>query len=446
MQNNSINPPESNINLEASILSAMMIGDESAVAVLSEMKREYFFDGKNRKIFDIMYKLYRESKKIDLAIIVAELTSEDTDLILLINQISDINYSSTNAFEYYKKLKDIYSKKKLFTELNKISLSLKDTSITDIQTKLSELITINEIFKGNETLNIDQIIYNNIEEKAKESRSLHKKVYSQYQNIDQLMDFKRGEVYTLAGRPGQGKTSFAVSMLWNMAKCSEKYKCVYFTNETSKRQTIEKILQFRTGYSDKELQNLNLNEYQEKSTNLYDYVKNENIFLKITDSAFNVRKITNKIKVLHDLNGLDFVVIDLLNKLKLDRTMQKTYEIEDIYIEFGKIAIACNIPILIVAQLRRSASNQDHVTGDENDKPEPRPLLTDLKNSGAIEESSAGVFMLWRPHFKNKDHLEHNIAKVALGKGRYCGEGTFEYYFNNKTTHFTQKTDEFMGF
>ncbi len=429
------------INFEAGLLSSIMVGDAIGKELILEVNEDFFYHRQNKELFLVIYDLYESGKEIDFITIMNKAKDHQKQYF---NKVSDVVMSSANGKYYLGEVRDLYLKRYIREQLLNLSNNITKTSLVDLKIQLSNLSRIEDQSNPNQTLLINKVIEENIEQKYAEESKGFKKIYSGFGKVDKKMDFKRGEITTIGGRTGQGKTSLVLSMIWQMVK--NNYSCFYFTNETKKRQAVEKLLSFENRLSDSDLQNLSTAEYVEASQKLYEKVVDNDVFFKLRDRAFEIREIVSEIRINNDKHKLDVVVIDLVNKIRYDSKLPKTYEIEQIYIELGKVAVECDIHIIVIAQINRGVSNNvTHKNNDESEEnihKEPRPKLKDLKSSGAIEESSANVWLLYRPFFRYPEHEDNSKAIVDMAKGRYTGEALFYFYFNKVTTQFTELSFE----
>ena len=233
---------------------------------------------------------------------------------------------------------------------------------------------------------------------------------------------KPGEYVVLAGRPGMGKSSFATQLALNCARRGKRV--AFFSPEVSTEQVVHKILAMLSGLSAQSIRmrRVGLNDLRERIETLakvplfvYDDGRQTPVTIRATSLSMQSGE------------GLDLVVVDYLQLLKSDNKQVRGYdEITAISAEMKRLAKELKVPVLVVSQLNRESE-------DRNDK---RPVLSDLRGSGAIEQDADTVIFLYRERYYRKD--ADNAAEIILAKQREGPTGTAYAVFDPETTMFKE--------
>lgn len=250
-----------------------------------------------------------------------------------------------------------------------------------------------------------------------------------FSNIDALTGgHSRGDVWVVAGRPSMGKTSYAFnSMLNTSVPVENSVKSLIFSLEMSKQTVMDRFLSIDSGV---DLADLRLGSMkQEDVDNLgktFHNLKDNNIYI---DANFHTDPLymMGIINRYHKTVGIDVVYIDYL-QLLIERDEMATHEIGRVCRAMKKIAQDLNIAVCLISQLNRSVESR-------NDK---RPLLSDLRQSGNIEEDADVVAFLYRDDVYYKDSHSKDVTEFIVRKNRNGPIGTVQLKFDKKTTKLTE--------
>ena len=229
-----------------------------------------------------------------------------------------------------------------------------------------------------------------------------------------------GDLIVIAGRPGMGKTAFALSYMLELAK--NKSKGIFFSLEMSEGQLMERIISQMSNVSmikfmNKEGWESITKEEHNRITNACEEIKKEySPYIDIISGNFSTTDIYN---VVEDKKP-DYIMIDYLQILKsADRTADRIREITNISIELKRIAMKFDIPVIALSQLSRAVEQRAN----------RRPMLSDLRESGQIEQDSSIVLMLYRDEYYNEGTEAKGEIEVAISKNRNGMLGTILFNF-----------------
>ncbi|MCB0155242.1 MAG: replicative DNA helicase [Anaerolineae bacterium] len=246
-------------------------------------------------------------------------------------------------------------------------------------------------------------------------------------DLDKLLGgLQRSDMLVMAGRPGMGKTSLALSVALQSARRWQK-RVAIFSLEMSDEQLVQRLVSAETGIDS---QRLRLGDIKEdewptfiQATNL---LANAPIFIDDTP-AISALDLRSKARRLHAEHGLDLLIVDYLQLMRGDfRSENRQQEISFISRSIKGLARELNIPILALSQLSRQVESR-------HDK---RPMLSDLRESGSIEQDADVVLFIYRDDVYNPDTEFPNIAEIIVSKHRSGPTGVFSVYFKKQLAQF----------
>lgn len=424
------------INAEACVLSCILLDKESSLTVFAELNEDDFSDGLHKKIYRAFSKLYEKEEPIDLVTTMHELSKSG-----MINEhkmrLLDINemVSSTENVKSYisivresstlRKLKESFKDglKKVndCNDTNKIVQETMDAicNVIDMKTSSGQAIehTLDDTLKYIEDVSTN----------SENVLMLDTGLPSLNKSIGRLAG---GNLYILAARPAMGKTSLAVNMMKNIAE--QGGVCAMFSLEMTKQDLNIRMIGSDARVSSRLLREGNLNADQVLAiTRSTDSLKSLKIFVDDTGGLthFDINARAKNIKAYY--GKLDFLVIDYIQLMSSVKAFNsRNSEIEDITKNLKAIAKDLNVPILALSQLNRGVEARE----------DKRPRLSDLRDSGAIEQDADVVLFIYRDEYYNKHTNQKDIAEIIPAKNRHGGTDVVELIFENEFTEFREIT------
>jgi len=425
---------------EGAVISALLVGNQKTLRLCNSINPDVFYFSRNKKLYNAIKSLVGKAITVDLITVLNEL--KDKELRIYLNEVADVVFTDANILYHYEIIKEFYDKRMIYRELDATLNEIDILDPDEIKTKLTTIIkdaTLFDYHEGVQSMNdIIVDVVNDIDDNIESKRDIGS-VFSGFKDIDRKVRFPKGEITVVAARTSVGKTSFILTILWRMAQ--RGLKIIYFTNETSKVQTMHKILGFREGLSDRDISNLPDDEYVTMLSRLHEYLLSDQISFDICSSAKTEADLINELNIRTSEINVDVICVDLINKIKIDSIKSKSYQLEDVMINLGAYASKKNLVGIILAQINRDGETDGKTqTIEDMDaakiKSTPMPAMRNLKSSGAIEESAAVVALLWRPFGKIKDHERNGEAYLIIEKNRYGEVGIVKLTFHPKTTEF----------
>ncbi|MGM9682445.1 MAG: replicative DNA helicase [Eubacteriales bacterium] len=420
---------------EQSLLAAILIDPECFNDIADRVSASDFYLTEHAQIFTAMHELFLANREIDVVTLIDTLVTRGiynkSGGEEYIKTLSQAVSNSLNVKDYA----DIVRQKSLLRMLIDACEDISDTAYSE-EGKAAEIIDyaeskIFEIAQGRDTKNFRHIrevigeVYKNLHTMATEGESAQgtKTGFSGLDNL--LAGMGDSDLILIGARPGMGKTSFALNVGTNVALQTKKKVCI-FSLEMSAEQLVTRVISSEAMVDSYALRTGKLDTKQwEDIANAASKLAGCDILIDDT-SGITVTGMKAKLRRVSDL-GL--VIIDYLQLMQSDRrTDNRVQEVADISRALKIMAKELNVPIICCAQLSRGPESR-------TDK---RPMLSDLRDSGAIEQDADTVIFLYRDEYydadKNQD--EGSIAEVIVAKNRHGSTGNVKMGWIGRFTKF----------
>ena len=440
-----INLPPHNIEAEKWVISWALL-DSEVMWIYDSDKLGYkdFYQKEHSYIYEAIQQLRMARKTIDVVTVSDQLSKNwNLDVIGGVDYLYDLSsflFSTQPCSEYSK----IVREKSLLRQVLKVCQWIsgevyeqKDTlQIFDaIEKKIFDLTqnqvgeSIIAIWDILEKRVMEYIEYADNPEKLNES-----KVFSGYEGIDKMLTwFKPGELIILAARPSMGKTAFALNVLNNVALKQQK-TVVFISLEMSSESIVDRILSEVAGVP---MYKLNGSEQMNEEDFSKIWEANSTLWVAkifIDDrGALTVPELKSKLRKLKIEKGwLDIVIIDYLQLMHgTSYAGNRVQEISDISRSLKELARELEVPIMALSQLSRAVEQ----------RVDKKPQLSDLRESGAIEQDADAVLMLHREDYYDPDTENKWATDVSIRKNRNGAVGEVELHFQKEIMRFTEKPE-----
>lgn len=419
------------LEAENSVLGSILLDASVFPSVREALTAEDFSNTVNQAIYKAAEGLFNAGKVVDPVSIkrAAEAIlggSEDVNLNDYMLQLLEITPTAANVSEYVKLARDASMRRQLIEIARKIETYVESYSpprevIASAQ-KALQGIESNE--RNQETISFSDALTDFLVLQDEIQTGVCLFVKSEYKYIDRVLGggLLNSGFYLLAGRPGMGKTTLGLNIVRKVAK--KGLPVLFVSLEMSKEQITQKLLALETGLSTQELVGKMdaqaVDRVTEAATQIHDLPLTLN---RKTDAT--VSDIANMARV---VKGLALICVDYVGLIEPDDKRAKPYEgVSQVSRDLKRLAMRLNIPILGLAQLNRE------VTG-RSDK---RPLISDLRDSGRLEQDANGIILLHRPDYYDPNYKHDGISPVILevdiAKNRHgpTGKVTLDYYLTN---------------
>ena len=438
MESEVVNKVQPNDTLaEQAVLGSMLVSRDAVQAAVEVLKPEDFYREDNRTIFEAILNLYSRSEPIDIITLKSELSSmgkfEAVGGLEYIAELPDKVPTTANVEQYIKIVEEKSVLRNLIKTANEIiTLGYDQTQEVDSIIDGAE----KKIFEVMQKKN--QKGYTPIKDILVETFTELEQLYNQKQRITGIptgfsdLDFRtsglhNSDLILVAARPAMGKSAFALNIATNAA-VRAKVPVAIFSLEMSKEQMTSRILcseamvdsnKVRTGKID--------DEEWGKLAAASGELSEANIYIDDTP-GISIMEIRAKCRKMKIKKNIGLVVIDYLQLVQGSgkRGSSREQEIAEISRSLKILAKEINVPVIALSQLSRAPEQ----------RPDHRPMLSDLRESGSIEQDADIVMFLYRDDYYNEDSEKKNIAEVILAKHRAGSTGTVELLWLGNYTKF----------
>lgn len=425
------------IEAEQTVLGAVLMDAELLPAVMESIKPESFYISKHRELFAVIIRLFTMGVNSDIITVLDEAVREGifedsasgkeylAAIMEGVPTLSNIDsYCRIVEEKYYMRAlveaaKSIITNCTEGTESAAVLLDSAEQMIYDIRQgrEISGLVKIDEVLL--ET-------YDRLGRISGVDKEKYKGAKSGYAELDGIISgLNKSDLLILAARPGMGKSSFALNIAANVCRRNFDKDVVYFSLEMSKEQLATRLLSAESMVN---LGHLVKGDIDEKDWGKLakgaDRMSGMNMYL---DDTAGMTVVQMKAK-LRRLKNLGLVIIDYLQLMNSGRRIDnRVNEISEITRQLKLMAKELNVPVITLSQLSRSVES----------RPDKRPLLSDLRESGSIEQDADIVMFLYRDGYYNKDKTDDiNLSECIVAKNRHGETGTINLRWNGQYTMF----------
>jgi replicative DNA helicase len=429
-----------NFLAEKIILSCLLISYEAIELTFQTISIDTFYFKNHQEIYKAIILLYENKKPIDIITLTSFL--QDNGLLkkiggikVLIELISQVP-NLVHLEEYLKLIKDKYLRRSLiklgYKAINSgyITNFLLEDILNEFENELFNLI--NEVKPQKLSTSADLIYNIFLELKKKSNEPKLPGLSSGFYALDSVTQgFQKSDLIIIAGRPSIGKTALCLSLGINVIKYS-KIPILFFSLEMSKEQIMYRLLGMET----------NINQMRLRSGKLYrtDWVKLSKVIKILSKLPFfiddtpdlSIQDIRSKIKtILFEQNKIGLIMIDYLQLMQNSKfkSENRAYELSQITRSLKNIAREFNVPIIALSQLSRNVEN----------RVDKKPVLSDLRESGSIEQDADLVIMLHKTNINiNKISLDKTVSltDLIIAKQRNGPTGSIQLLFDKKRTKY----------
>ena len=426
---------------EQSVLGAVFISPETMTSLADELTPDDFYKPANKIVFKTMLSLLEKGEPIDATTMVSALTNQGdisniggmTYVVELVNSTP----TSKNVEHYAKLVKEKSMLRKVIADLSE-SLSSAyqgDVSISDIIAKTEKsMLDISNQNAGTGFRNVADILdtHMQIVETRSQTDGFVTGLSTGFVGLDKITTgLHEGNLIILAARPAMGKTALALNIAKHVATMERK-PAVIFSLEMGAEELIERMVASEgmvPGYHLK-TGNLSTDEWKRlvhAQSNLYDVP----IFVDDT-AGIRISEIRSKArKLAQEMGGLGVIIIDYLQLITGSKGENRQQIVSEISRELKILAKDLRVPVIALSQLSRSVEQRQ----------DKRPMLSDLRESGSIEQDADIVAFLYRDAYYQKEQADsqeaNNVTELILEKNRHGSLGTVKLYFHKEYTKFS---------
>jgi replicative DNA helicase len=421
---------------EEAVIGAVLINPEAYYDVAQFLQPDDFYIHRNQWIWQAFIALHNRNEAIDFVTVTEELDQmghlADIGGAAYITKLINNVPSSLHAEAYGRRVEETAIRRRMLSAANKIAklayeenLSL-DTVMDDSE---KAVFNISERRSTRDLMPIRTVLsdyFDRIEELSQRDDALVG-VPTGFFDIDKMLGgLQPSDLLIIAGRPGMGKTGFLLSAVKNAALTHKKHVAV-FSLEMSNEQLVQRLIAQETGINSTRLRSgkLDPNEWM-LFTQAIEVLTDTHIFLDDTP-ALTPLQLRTKCRRLHLEYNLDLIVVDYIQLMTGDiRNNNRVQEVSDISRNMKILARELNVPVLAAAQLSRAVEQR-------SDK---RPVLSDLRESGSLEQDADIVMFIYRPEVYEEDSAHQNLAEIIIAKHRNGPTGEVQLVFRKNLAKF----------
>lgn len=427
----SIKVPPQNIEAEQSVLGSILLDQAAIIKIADILRSDDFYRSEHQVLYQSICKLYEKRKPIDVVTLTNELEKNKelkdiggaSYLATLVNSVPTAAHIVTYANIVHQKatLRRLISAASDITELG-----FDETSDLEVILDKAEsvLFSVSQKYVKQYFTPIKDVLEESFEriDKLHKEKGAIRGVATGFRDLDNILaGLQSSDLIILAARPSIGKSSLALNIADYVA-CEQKQAVGIFSLEMSKEQIIDRFLCLRGSVDSWKLRTGNLEDEDFGKLNYAMGILSETP-LFIDDSPFlNVMEIRTKARRLQMDQDLKLIIIDylqLMSGFSSRYSDNRVQEVSEISRSLKALARELNVPVLALSQLSRAVEH----------RPDKKPILADLRESGSIEQDSDVVMFIYRDDYYDNESERKNIAEILIRKHRHGPTGDVELYF-----------------
>ena len=432
------------LEAERALIGGIFYNQELFEEIKDIVTFEDFYKVEHSAIYEAMEKVYSDSKGIDAILIDEEIKKSNLknkdEVLEVLSDILDEITSSYNLLEYANLIKE----KAMLRRLGNVGAEITKLAYNDIRPAediidVAESMVLNlskKILKNSivdmRTAGVDEIMRM---ERVSDNRGKTLGIPTGFIDLDRMTSgLNNSDLIILAARPAMGKTAFALNLALNAGK--EKKKVLVFSLEMPAQQLYQRLLSIESGIPQNKLKNVYLEEEEwTKLTVATGNLAETDIY--VADLPYtNVLEIRSYARKMKSQEKLDLIIIDYLQLIngtgRGGSEFSRQQEISDISRSLKGLARELDVPVIALSQLSRAVES----------RVDKRPMLSDLRESGAIEQDADIVAFLYREEYYIPETENKGITELIIGKHRNGATGTVKLNFLSEFTKFTNYTDQ----
>jgi replicative DNA helicase len=421
---------------EEAVLGSVLINPEAYYDVAEFLQANDYYIHRHRWIWEAFTRLHERRTPIDILTVTEELDQMGylgeiggpAYLTALINNVP----TSIHATAYAHMVEENAIRRRMLEAANQVVKAAYEEGVTietAIESAEKAVFGVSERRLSSDLQPIQEVLsdyFDRVGDLAARADDAYG-VPTNFKDLDNLLGgLQPSDLLIIAGRPGQGKTSFMLSITKNAARIYNKHVAV-FSMEMSNEQLVQRLISQETGI---DAQRLRLGKLEGNEWNLFaeavEALGQTHIFLDDTPSI-SPTQMRAKCRRLHLEHRLDLIVVDYLQLMVSDyRTDNRVQEVSYISRNLKALARELNVPVLAAAQLSRAVEQR-------SDK---KPVLSDLRESGSLEQDADIVMFIYREDKDDPDSVMRNVAEILVSKHRNGPTGSVQLVFREQLAQF----------
>jgi replicative DNA helicase len=430
--------PPQNVDAEKSLLGAVLIDEEVLADVSQHVKAKDFYDKNHGQIFGAMMRLYERHKPVDLLTLTDELKKKD-ELEMIggsayLTELTNHVPTAAHAEAYAQMVAETAVRRRLIKasgEISEMGFDADTTTQELLEKAEAELFSVSDQSLKQDLTSLESILtesFDRIEELHRNKGAL-RGIRTGYRDLDNMTaGLQRSDLIILAARPAMGKTTLVTNLAYNVATIAHE-PVLFFSLEMSKEQLVDRMLADASGVDSWNIRTGNLSDEDfSKLSEAMGEMAEAPIFIDDTPGLSVLEMRTKARRAAHDA-PLGLIIVDYLQLVQAsgNHNGNRVQEVSEISRGLKLIARELNVPLIALSQLSRSVETRTP----------PIPQLSDLRESGSIEQDADIVSFIYRPGYYEPDNPEvENITELIIAKHRNGPVGKVGLYFHPERLRF----------
>ena len=430
--------PPQNLDAEMSLLGAVLIDEETLADISEHVTANDFYDKRHAIVYAAMMRLYEKNRPVDLLTLTEELKRKNELETIggsaYITELTNYVPSAAHAEAYA----ELVGQKAIRRRLIKASADIselgfdEETSTQELLERAeAELFSVSDQSLKQDLVSIESILtesFDRMEELHRNKGSI-RGVRTGYRDLDNMTaGLQRSDLIILAARPAMGKTTLVTNLAYNVATIA-KQSVLFFSLEMSKEQLVDRMLADASGVDAWNIRTGNLSDEDfSKLSEAMGEMAEAPIFIDDTPGVSVLEMRTKARRAAHE-QPLGLIIIDYLQLMQGSgrNDGNRVQEVSEISRGLKLIARELNVPVIALSQLSRSVESRSPQV----------PQLSDLRESGSIEQDADIVMFIYREDYYNPDTDRQHITDLIIAKHRNGPTGKVELYFHPERLRFT---------
>jgi len=429
--------PPQNIDAEMSLLGAVLIDEETLADITEHVTQKDFYDKRHGIIYDAMMRLYEKRKPVDLLTLTDELKRkkelDDVGGSAYLTELTDYVPTSAHAASYAEIVAQKAVRRRLIkasAEISEFGYDEESTTQELLQQAEQELFAVSDQSLKQDLVSIEEILTDSFDrmEELHRNKGQLRGVRTGYRDLDNMTaGLQRSDLIILAARPAMGKTTLVTNLAYNVATIA-KQSVLFFSLEMSKEQLVDRMLADASGVDAWNIRTGNLSEDDfSKLSDAMGEMAEAPIYIDDTPGVTVLEMRTKARRAAHEA-PLGLIIIDYLQLMQGSGRDKgnRVQEVSEISRGLKLLARELNVPVIALSQLSRSVESRTPQI----------PQLSDLRESGSIEQDADIVMFIYREAYYNPDTDRENITDLIIAKHRNGPTGKVELYFHPERLRF----------
>lgn len=429
--------PPQNIDAEKSLLGAVLIDEETLADISEHVTHKDFYDKRHGIIYGGMMRLYEKHKPVDLLTLTEELKRKNEIEIIggsaYLTELTNYVPTAAHAEAYAELVAQKAVRRRLIKasgEISELGFDEETTTQELLEKAEAELFSVSDQSLKQDLVSIESILTESFDrmEELHRNKGTLRGVRTGYRDLDNMTaGFQRSDLIILAARPAMGKTTLVTNLAYNVATVA-KQPVLFFSLEMSKEQLVDRMLADASGVDAWNIRTGNLSDEDfSKLSEAMGEMAEAPIFIDDTPGLSVLEMRTKARRAAHE-QPLGLVIIDYLQLMQGSGRGDgnRVQEVSEISRGLKLIARELNVPVIALSQLSRLVESRSPQI----------PQLSDLRESGSIEQDADIVMFIYREAYYNPETERENITDLIIAKHRNGPTGKIELYFHPERLRF----------